>query len=146
MMEMDVRHTRQLVQKPKITSDDIPGALIRIVVENHSIIPKNSTQSKEENLGKRYYKPFLCPLNSRLWKLDEVNRYLLERDAHGIRVDPTDSEAHEQNYIVFQTVAHSLRFLEVWCILSVGDVDLDMTTFRTCLLGSERSPRGARGN
>ena len=42
-----------------------PGALLGVVVNNHSITPKNWVRSGEKKPGERRYEPFLCPLDSR---------------------------------------------------------------------------------
>ena len=43
-----------------------PDALLGVVVNNHSVTPKNWVQPREETLGERRYKPFLCPLESHM--------------------------------------------------------------------------------
>jgi len=46
---------------------ETPLDVLQVVgVGNHSIAPKSWVQSGEEKLVKYYYKPFLCPLDSRI--------------------------------------------------------------------------------
>ena len=52
-----------------------PDALLGVVVNNHSIAPKNLVQSREEKPRECRYKPFLYPLDSH-GKSDEVNGYV----------------------------------------------------------------------
>ena len=46
-----------------------------VVVGNHSIAPGSWFQPGEK-LGKHYYEPSLCLLDSRTWKSGEINGYV----------------------------------------------------------------------
>ena len=74
---MEVRRNHNNPNHPGITiqrhsSDPLRG----VVIDNYGIAPGSRIQPTEEKLGKRCYKPSLFPLDSRMWKSDEVNGYV----------------------------------------------------------------------
>ena len=62
MMEVRCDQLKNLISRDNHAATPLIGMLQGVIVDNHSITPESSTQSREDKLGKRCYKPFLCPL------------------------------------------------------------------------------------
>ena len=109
------------------------GTLRGVVVDNHSVAPKNRAQPRDKELGKEFATNlFSVPWIRTYGKSGKVNGCVHnEMGTYGSRVDPTDlrlefCESHKQNYVVFPLVSHSSRCRTFGCIRSARDVCLDI--------------------